>query len=132
MTRSTLPLPEAVDYRSNARYESAVLPGVTFAVRRPSLAQRISLTTRARDLTLKNEFLKAGDVSDQLAISLSDLLVRKLYLEWGLLEIDGLTVNGEAATSALLIEHGPEDLTEEILAAIKTESWLNEDERKNF
>jgi len=90
------------------------------------------LTKRARELSIRYEFLKAGDASDQLEASLADLLVRKLYIEWGLTELTGLRVDREPATVALLIEKGPEALVDEIIAAIRGQLGLSEQERKNF
>jgi hypothetical protein len=101
-------------------------------VRKPSLGQRIALTGRVRELTLDNEFLRAGDISDQVTASLAELLVKKLYVEWGLAAIKGLKIDGEEASATALIERGPEELIDEIVAAIKAESGLTEDERKNF
>ena len=112
--------------------DSTLLEGVKFRIRRISLSQRIELTRRARELSLKHEFLKAGDTADELEGALSDLLVRKLYLEWGLDELAGLTIDGDAATVELLIDKGPEALSDEILAAIRAELGLSDDERKNY
>ncbi len=131
MMKSLLPSHRNVDYASVAWQESQVMKHVRFAVRRPSLAQRIELTQRVRDLSLKHEFLSAGDAPDQLAGSLSGLLVHKLYVEWGLAEIRGLTIDGERAGTSSLIERGPEELIGEIVEAIKAECGLTEDERKN-
>ena len=119
------------DYKSLVWYESRCCAPARFAVRRPSLAQRIDLSARVRDLTLQHEFLRAGDLPNQLDASLGQQMVRKLYLEWGLGEVKGITIDGCAPTTALLIERGPEPLVEEIIAAIKAESGLTEDERKN-
>jgi len=129
--KSLLPLHRDANYSSVAWYKSSCLEQVSFAVRRPSLAQRIELTERARGLTLKHEFLAAGDLSDQLTASLSELLVRRLYLEWGLAEIKGLKIDGEPASMTTLVERGPEELADEIIKAIKAETGLSEDERKN-
>jgi len=54
-----------------------------------------------------------------------------VYLEWGLEEIEGLTIDGEQATPQALIEKGPMDLAREILGRIKRECGLSEGERKN-
>ena len=129
--KSFLPLHRETNYISVAWYESRHLEQVSFAVRRPSLAQRIELTDRARNLSLKYEFLAAGGAADQLEASLSELLVRRLYLEWGLVDIKGLKIDGGPATVARLIERGPEELTDEIISAIKAESGLSDEERKN-
>jgi hypothetical protein len=129
--KSLLPLHRDASYASLTWYKSRCLEQVSFAVRRPSLAQRIDLTERVRNLTLKHEFLAAGNLSDQLTASLSELLVRKLYLEWGLAEIKGLKIDGEPACTLTLVDRGPEDLADEIVQAIKAETGLSEDERKN-
>ncbi len=131
MMKSLLPLHREAEYVSVVWRQSSYLEQVSFAVRRPSLGQRIDLTSRVRELSLKHEFLKAGDTSDQLEASLSELMVRRLYVEWGLSEIRGLKIDGEQASASTLIERGPEALIEEIVAAIKAESGLSEDERKN-
>ncbi len=119
-------------YASVSWYSSQVMPGVRFAIRRVSLQQRIDLNRRLRDLTLQYEFLKTGDASSQLEAALSDLLVAKLYIEWGLVEMEGLSIDGRKATGASLIAQGPENLTDEIVQRIQAESILTEDERKNF
>ena len=112
-------------------FSSQVAPGVRFAVRRVSLQQRIELNRQLRELTLQYEFLKTGDASSQLEAALSDLLVAKLYIEWGLAGLDGLSIDGQKATAMSLVAHGPENLTNEIVQQIQAESVLTEDERKN-
>jgi hypothetical protein len=120
------------DYSSLIWRDSKVAPGVRYATRRVSLMQRIELTRRVRELALGHEFLKAGDVAQQLEATIADLLVRKLYLEWGLAEIRGLRIDGETGTIETLLDKGPEALSYEIVAAIRTELEISEDERKNF
>ncbi len=131
MMKSLSLLRKESEYSSVAWHQSRCFEKVSFAVRRPSLAQRIDLTGRVRELTLKYEFLKAGDASDQIEASLSELLVHKLYIEWGLAEVKGLAIDGDPADPMTLIERGPEELIHEIVTAIKTECGLTEDERKN-
>ena len=48
-----------------------------------------------------------------------------------LLGIEGLSIDGEAATVESLIVSGPESLAREIAEAIAEESSITEDERKN-
>ncbi len=127
----TSPLHKELGYSSVSWHESQALKGVRYAINRVSLAQRIELTKNVRELTLRHEFLKAGDTSDQLETTLSDLLVRRLYLEWGLAELRGLAIDGEPATVELLVQKGPETLSEEIITAIQAELGLSEQERKN-
>jgi hypothetical protein len=126
------PLRKQKGYSSLLWHESQAAKGVRFATRRISLFQRIELTKRARELTIRYEFLKSGEASDQLEAALSDLLVRKLYLEWGLVKLEGLSIDEQHATTDLLIEKGPEDLSDEIIAVLKAELGLSEEERKNF
>jgi hypothetical protein len=57
--------------------------------------------------------------------------IERVYLEWGLDQIEGLEIDGEAATIESLVERGPLDLAEEILGRIKAECGLNQAERKN-
>jgi len=90
------------------------------------------LTKKARELSIRHEFLEAGDSADELEAALADLLVRKLYIEWGLVELTGLRVDEEPATVEALIEKGPEALADEIIAAIRGQLGLSEEERKNF
>ena len=54
-----------------------------------------------------------------------------MYLQWGLLSIEGLIIDGEPATATRLLEKGPEDLTREVVCAIKEQCGLSEPERKN-
>ncbi|HZS55928.1 MAG TPA: hypothetical protein VFA65_16115 [Bryobacteraceae bacterium] len=132
MTKSMSPSLDMADYLSVDWHDSAVCQGVYFATRRMSLAQRIELTKQVRELTMRNEFLRGGEISDQLEATLGELLCRRLYLEWGLAEIRGFTIDGNPVTPTLLIEKGPEVLSEEIAGAILASMTLSDEERKNF
>ena len=57
--------------------------------------------------------------------------IDKAYLEWGLVAVAGLTIDGEAASPTSVIEKGPMELAAEILARVKSEWSLGGDERKN-
>ena len=130
--KSQSPSPNLNEYSTLRWRNSEVAPGVSYAIRRVSLAQRIELTRRARELTQRYEFLRAGDAADQLEATLADLLTRKLYLEWGLAEIRDLMIDGAPATVETVVEMGPEALSDEMVTAIQAELSLSEDERKNF
>lgn len=132
MTSYSSPSPNSLGYLSIVWRESRAMPGVRFAIRRVSLGSRIELMRRIRELTLRYDFLKAGDTAEQLEASLSELLVRKLLLEWGLAEISGLTINDEPGTVTNLVENGPEAVSEEIAMAVRKELGLSDEERKNF
>jgi hypothetical protein len=124
--------PSEVSYSSVLWHKSKTIEGVGFAIRRVSLAQRLELNKRVRELTLRHEFLKAGPAADQLEATWADLLVQKLYVEWGLAGLEGLSIDGEIATVGLLIDKGPEGLVDEIVSVIQEEIELSEEERKNF
>jgi hypothetical protein len=111
--------------------ESKTLEGVRFAVREPSLANRIELTSQLHELTLKNEFLAGGKELQQLELVLAEMLVQKALVEWGLIEIQGILVDGKLPTTANLIESGPEQLVAEIAACVRARCGLSEEERKN-
>ena len=124
--------PERPGHRSVEWRDSAAITGVQFAIRNVSLASRLKLCTKLQELYARHEFLKAGDTLDQLEAAKADLLIKQLYLEWGLIEIRGLHIDSQAATISLLIEHGPESLSDEIVEAIKAELGLTDEERKNY
>lgn len=118
-------------YSSLIWHESQAVRNARFAIKRISLAQRIELAKQARELALKYEFLQAGDTEQQLEASLADLLARKLYLEWGVARLEGISIDGEPATVRAVIEKGPEELSNEMFEAIRRELSLSEGERKN-
>lgn len=132
MTKFTLPLHKQTEYSSVVWRNSSIYKDVRYAVRKISLAQRIEMAERIQELSFKYEFLRTGDVLEQAEAHLADLLVRKLYLQWGLAAIEGLVIDGAKASVELLIEKGPEPLCEEMISSIRAQLELSEDERKNF
>lgn len=119
-------------YESHRTIASSCLPGVRFTITRMSFGRRIELGRRVRDLGQKIEFLDAGeDLRERIEANVLAGEIDRLYLEWGLRDVSGLWLDGEQATPELLIDRGPEDLTREILRAIKGECGLTEEERKN-
>ena len=122
----------AMEYESTVTRPSKTVDGVSFTISRMSFGRRIELTRRVRDLTRKVEFLQAGDdVREKVEASWLGVEVERLYLEWGLREISGLSIDGQPASVDKLIADGPEDLSREIVAAIRAECGLGVDERKN-
>lgn len=111
--------------------DSKEFPGVRFSVREPSLGNRIELTQKLHDLTVRNEFLAGGRELQQLELVLAELMVQKALIEWGLAAIEGLKIDGDCPTTARLIEAGPEKLVAEIAEAIRARCGLTEEERKN-
>ncbi len=121
-----------MDYESERTVEAKSAPGVRFTIGRMSLARRIELAERIRELAGKVEFLEAGeDARGRLeAVALRGEIDR-VYVRWGLRRIEGLAIDGQGATAELLVEAGPEGLCREVVSAIKAEMGLSEEERKN-
>jgi len=119
-------------HESSAWFDAETRAGVRFRVARISVVRRIELARRIREIGRKVEFLEAGqDPREKLEAAVLAAEIDRAYLEWGLAEIQGLEIDGELATPALLIEKGPLDLAKEMLAGIKRECGLSEDHRKN-
>jgi hypothetical protein len=60
-----------------------------------------------------------------------ELAADRVYVEWGVLEVAGLEIDGVASTVGMAVELGPEVLCREMAGAVRAELTLNEDERKN-
>jgi len=119
-------------HESTAWFDAETCSGVRFKVARISVGRRIELARRIREIGRKVEFLEAGqDPREKLEAAVLAAEIDRVYLEWGLEEVQGLEIDGEAATPAALIEKGPLDLAKEMLAQIKRECGLSEDQRKN-
>jgi hypothetical protein len=122
----------AHEYESTVAIESSSVPGVNFAVNRISFGRRMELCRRIREIGQKLEFLDAGEnFREKVEANLLSHEIDQIYLEWGLVRIDGLTIDGEAATVELVIAKGPEGLTKEIVDAVKAQCGLTEEQRKN-
>jgi len=122
----------AEPHESGVWFESETRPGVRFKVARISVARRIDLARRIREIGRKLEFLAAGsDPREKLEAAVLEAEIDRAYLEWGLAEIDGLSIDGAAATPEMMIDKGPLALAMEMLARIKAECGLSENERKN-
>lgn len=132
---STLHLVKAMGnsrYESTAWFDSESVPGVRFAVSRMSLGRRIALTRKVREIARNAEFLEAGQsAQEKMEAALVLAEVERIYLEWGLVGIEGLEIDGQAATPETAIERGPIRLAMEMLGRVKQEAGLSEDETKN-
>ncbi|MDX2181790.1 MAG: hypothetical protein SFV18_19510 [Bryobacteraceae bacterium] len=119
-------------FETVVEHESAAVPGVRFRVRRMTFGRRIELTKRVRELAQRIEFAEAGETfAGKVEASLATLEVERLYLDWGLESVSGLTADGEPVDRENAAERAPEALTREMIAAIKHECGLSEEERKN-
>jgi hypothetical protein len=119
-------------YESVTVVESQRAPGVTFAVARMSFGRRVELMRGVRELARRMEFLEAGkEPGERMEAALLLAEIDRLYLAWGLQAVSGLELDGSQATPESLAQAGPEDLFREALAAVRRETGLTEEERKN-
>lgn len=120
-------------YASTTQLESKECAGVRLTLRRMSFGRRLELTRKVRELLGRLEFVRAGpggSADDAEAAILAGEIDRE-YVRWGLASVEGLEIDGSPASPEDLIEKGPEKLLAEVLAAVRHEAGLDEDERKN-
>ncbi len=74
---------------------------------RVSVGRRIELARKIREIGRKLEFFEAsGDAREKLEAMVLSQEIDRAYLEWGLEAIEGLSIDGEAATPLSSIETG--------------------------
>jgi hypothetical protein len=106
--------------------------GARYKIRRVSVARKIELARKIREIGRGVEFLEAGsEAREKLEAAVLAGEIHRAYLEWGLEAVEGLLIDGEPATPEALIDRGPLELATEILGRIKCELGLSEAERKN-
>lgn len=119
-------------YESHEIIASAVQPGVSYTVNRMSFGRRIELMRRVRDIAPRLECFRAGTTQqDKIEASLLSAEVDRLYVEWGLKDVEGLAIDGAPATPASLALAGPEDLFREAVHFVKRACKLSQQEIKN-
>jgi hypothetical protein len=116
--------------------DAEAMEGVRYEIVRVSFGRRIELARRIREIGRKMEYLEAGaalenGARDTLEATVLAAEIDRAYLEWGLAAIEGLEIDGMPATPETLVDRGPVELAMEILARIKSECGMTEDERKN-
>lgn len=122
----------AAQYASSEWRDAESVPGVRYEMVKVSLARRAEITRRVRTLLAELEYHSAGSgVEDRLAAAEAASRVDRVYVEWGLLRVEGLDIDGEPCGVASLVERGPEELCREIATAIRRQCRLSEEERKN-
>src|SRR5438445_6595722 len=132
MTSCISRLDSGQSYESAAWFDAESGAGVRYAIARVSFGRRIELARRIREIGRKMEYLEAtSDVREKLEATVLAAEIDRAYLEWGLIGVEGLTIDGAEATPESLIEKGPVGIAAEILERIKAECGLSEDERKN-
>lgn len=121
-----------MNWESETRVQSEAHPAVSFVIRRMTFGRRVELMRRVRDLALRLEYFEAGrDEKNQMEASLLAAEIDRLYLEWGLADITGLSIDGVPADKTALFAAGPEELVQEAIALVRAECGLDAQERKN-
>jgi hypothetical protein len=119
-------------FESTREVASHTAPGVKYRLRAMTFARRMELMRRVRELSGRVEFLEAGtDAEQKMDAGLLRGQIDREVVLWGLESVSGLVVDGRAAGPELLVESGPEPLFREVLAAVRAETGLTEEERKN-
>jgi hypothetical protein len=122
----------AGSYASESVVESRTVPGVTLTIAKMSFGRRVELMRRVRELARRTEFLVASEaVDDKMDSALLRAEIERIYVMWGVKAVSGLSVDGSIAGPELLAEAGPEELFREALTAVRRETGLSEEERKN-
>jgi hypothetical protein len=130
MTNSTLH--SGKGWESRIWFDAEAMEGVRYEIVRVSFGRRIELARRIREIGRKMEYLEAGsDARETLEATVLAAEIDRAYLEWGLVSVEGLEIDGAAATPETLVDRGPVELAVEILGRIKSECGMTEDERKN-
>jgi len=123
---------DAGSYESVTIVESRTSPGVRFTIARMSFARRVELMQRIRELARRADFLRAGQApEDKMDASLAQAEIERIYVAWGVRAVSGLVIDGREAGPEMLAETGPEELFREALAAVRAETGLTEEQRKN-
>ena len=122
-----------MEYESSEWKASAEVEGVRYRIRCMSFGRRLELMKCVGDSLARLEFLQAGQPTAESSAEATLLggVIDREFLLWGLAEIDGLSIDGKAATPTTLMESGPETLVQEALRAVRGAVGLTEQERKN-
>ena len=119
-------------WESRVWFDAEAMEGVRYEIVRVSFGRRIELARRIREIGRRMEYLEAGsDARETLEATVLSAEIDRAYLEWGLVSVEGLEIDGAAATAEALVDRGPVELAMEILGRIKSECGMTEDERKN-
>ena len=136
-----------MDFATKTTIKSTACPGVSYTIRILTLKQRYAVdagVSEARDKVRRISF--ALDESAE-GLSVDARVERRRMTEEmeqavacdilphiiksGLIAFDGLTISGQCPTIDELIADGPDDLLNEIGAAIQQGGAMSEDETKN-
>jgi hypothetical protein len=97
------------------------MEGVKYEIACVSFMRRIELARRIRDAGRILHCGVTSEAREKLEATVLQAEIDLIYLEWGLLSIGGLEIDGVPATPKSVIDLGPVTLAVEILARIKAE-----------
>jgi len=122
-----------MNHESSFEILSAAVPGVRYRVKRISFGRRLELARVLREKLerLDRAMLLPEGPARETETAVVAAEIGAAELRWGLEGVEGLEIDGAPATPETLLENGPEPLVMEILAAIRHEAGLDEEERKN-
>lgn len=120
------------EYSSIVRFASGTMAGVYVTIRRMSLARRIELAREVRGLAGRLEYHAGGmNLTEKIDASITAAEIDSVYLRWGVVRIEGLCLDGCAASCEDVISAAPEAFVREIVERIKHECGLTGEETKN-
>lgn len=123
---------QPVLYSSEIVCESVTFPAVSYVLHRMSATRRLDLVSRLGELAAQLEMLRASEsLDDRVQAAALRIRIDREYLNWGLKQVRGLTIDGDLAEPETLFDRGPEALVNEIVGRIRQESELSGEERKN-
>src|ERR1017187_2042763 len=110
------------EWESRVGFDAEAVAGVRYEIVRVSFGRRIELARRIREIGRRMEYLEAGsDARETLEATVLSAEIDRAYLDWGLLTVEGLQIDGVVATPEALVDRGPVELAMEILRRIKAE-----------
>lgn len=138
----------------NITHDSEALPGVRFVVKRLNyisrserdlalLDDRAKLTAimrRMEALVIDGDLAEAkpikGKEDEYARLNAEYALIHQTrivpaYVRAGFISVEGLDIDGKAATAEDILEHAPDEFLDEVFAACVTASGLSETQRKN-
>jgi len=85
-----------------------------------------------RELSARLELERAENSEPaQLSAAITEAEMRRMYIEWGLKQVENLSVDGVPVSVDTLLSAGPEALCAEVADRVRDQCFLSEQQRKN-
>src|ERR1035437_4959136 len=96
------------EWESRVWFDSETTDGVRYEIVRVSFGRRIELARRIREIGRKMEYLEAGsDARETLEATVLAAEIDRAYLEWGLVTVEGLQIDGAPAPPETWVAFAP-------------------------